>query len=79
MAKSVTVRLDEEVLGALDRLAERSDQSRDWFVERAIESYIALRTSHERQIEAGVEAADRSDFASDADIERLKAKFSADA
>ncbi len=41
MPAAFTVRLDEATLGALDRLAEKTDRSRSWLVTKAIEDYVA--------------------------------------
>ncbi len=42
MSAAFTVRLDESTLVALDRLAEKTERSRNWLVARAIEDYVAL-------------------------------------
>jgi predicted transcriptional regulator len=41
-APSSTVRLDAPALEPLDRLAEKTDRSRDWLVSRAVEDFVAL-------------------------------------
>lgn len=77
MSASVTVRLDEPTLVALDELAHKTDRSRDWLVARAIEDYLALSDWQIGKIEAGLAAAERGDFASDKDIARVRRKFAA--
>lgn len=76
MASAFTVRLDDATLKALDLLAEKTDRSRNWLVTRAVEDYVALNSWQLGKIEEGIAAADRGDFASDADVERVRAKFS---
>lgn len=75
MSAAFTVRLDEATLGALDQLAAKTDRSRNWLVTKAIEDYVALNAWQIGKIEAGIAAADRGEFASDADVARLRKKF----
>jgi predicted transcriptional regulator len=42
MPAPFTVRLDGSTLSALDRLAEKTDRSRNWLVTRAVEDFVAL-------------------------------------
>jgi predicted transcriptional regulator len=67
-----TVRLEEETLDALDRLAEKTDRSRNWLAAKAIEDYVALNAWQIGKIEEGVAAADRGGFASDDDVARYE-------
>jgi len=75
MPAPFTVRLDESMLEALDRLAEKTDRSRNWLVARAIEDYVALNAWQLDKIKEGIEAADESDFASDDEVARVRKKF----
>ena len=75
MSAAFTVRLDEVVLGALDQLAEKTERSRNWLVAKAIEEFVALNAWQIEKIEAGITAADRGDFAPDADLARVRKKF----
>jgi predicted transcriptional regulator len=72
-----TLRLDEATLEALDRLAEKTERSRSWLANKAIEDYVALNAWQVGKIEAGIAAADRGDFASDEDVARVAGKYSA--
>ena len=72
-----TLRLDEATLDALDQLAEKTERSRSWLATKAIEDYVALNAWQIGKIEAGIAAADRGDFASDDDVERVVGKYSA--
>jgi predicted transcriptional regulator len=76
MSAAFTVRLDETTLGALDRLAEKTERSRNWLVSKAIEDYLALNAWQIDKIEAGIAAADRGDFAADDEVARVRKKFS---
>jgi predicted transcriptional regulator len=76
MPAAFTVRLDETTLDALDRLAEKTDRSRNWLVAQAVEAYIDLNAWQLEKIEAGIKAADRGEFATDREVARLRSKFS---
>jgi predicted transcriptional regulator len=73
---ALTVRLDEETLSALDRLAERTRRSRSWLVSRAVEEYVSLNEWQIARIEEGIAAADRGDFASEEEMAGIWRKFS---
>jgi predicted transcriptional regulator len=77
MSAAFTVRLDETTLDALDQLAEKTERSRNWLVAKAIEDYVALNAWQIGQIEAGIFAADRGDFAGEADVAHVRRKFEA--
>lgn len=78
MSAAFTVRLDDATLGALDKLAEKTERSRNWLVAKAIEDYVSVNAWQVGKIEAGLAAADRGDFATDADLARLRKKFTTD-
>lgn len=75
MSAAFTVRVDETTLVALDGIAAKTERSRDWLVNRAIEDFVALSGWQFEKIEAGLAAADQGDFASEAEIERIRDKF----
>jgi len=63
MPAPLTVRLDAPTLEPLDRLAEKTDRSRNWLVSRAVEDFVALNAWRLGKIEAGLAAANRGDLA----------------
>ena len=75
MSAPFTVRLDESALAALDRLAQKTERSRNWLVARALEDYLALNSWQIGKIEAGISAADKGDFASEDEVARVRSKF----
>jgi predicted transcriptional regulator len=77
MSAPLTVRLDEAALAALDRLAEKTERSRNWLVARALDDYLALNAWQIGKIEAGIAAANSGDFASGAEVSRVRVKFAA--
>ncbi len=76
MAAAFTVRLDEKTLAALDRLAETTERPRSWLVSRAVEEYVSLNEWQIARIKEGIADADRGDFASEKEMERIWRKFS---
>ena len=75
MPKSVMVDLDEPVLEALDRAAECSARSRADIIAEAVRDYLETRRWQIEKIEAGIAAADRGDFATEDEIERIVSKY----
>jgi predicted transcriptional regulator len=77
LTAAFTLRMNDATLEALDRLAEKTERSRNWLATKAIEDYVALNAWQIGKIEAGIAAADRGDFASDDDVARVVGKYSA--
>jgi len=75
MAADLTVRLDETTLDALDDLAKRTDRSPTQLATKAIQDFVALNAWQIAKIEEGIAAADRGDFATEEEMERLLAKY----
>ena len=53
----------------------KTERSRDWLVNRAIEDFVALNAWQISKIEAGVAAAERGELATEADIARVREKL----
>jgi predicted transcriptional regulator len=75
MTAAFTVRLEEAVLRDLDRLAEKTERSRNWLVSQAVQDYVSMNAWQIERIEEGIAAADRGDFAAEAEVARVRAKF----
>lgn len=75
MSDTLTVHLDDVTLSALDQLAKKTDRSRTSLVSQAVQDYVALTDWQLQKTEAGIEAAERGDFATDAEVARVRAKF----
>jgi predicted transcriptional regulator len=75
MTAAFTVRLEEAILRDLDRLAEKTDRSRNWLVNQAVQEYVSVNAWQLERIEEGIAAADRGDFATEAEVARVRAKF----
>jgi len=77
MPKSVTVDFDEVVLEALDRTAEHHGRTRADIIAEAVGDYLETQRWQIEKIEAGLAAADRGDFVSEEEIERIVGKYAA--
>jgi predicted transcriptional regulator len=77
MPADVTVCLDDTTLTALDELAAETRQSRSTLVNEAILDYVALSASQIAKIKAGIEAADRGDFATEEELDQIESKLRA--
>ncbi|MEA2879888.1 MAG: hypothetical protein QOF14_5084 [Hyphomicrobiales bacterium] len=75
MSDTLTVQLDDLTLSALDQLAQKTERSRTSLVSQAVQDYLALNDWQLRKTEAGIEAAERGDFASEAEVARVRVKF----
>jgi len=75
MSDTLTLQLDDDTLTALDQLAKKTERSRTALVSQAVQDYVVLTEWQLRKTEIGIEAAERGDFASDAEVARVRAKF----
>ena len=75
MMSAFTVRLPDETVAKLDQLAEKVDRSRSYVAAQAIEDYVAREEWQLAEIEAGIEEADRGEFASAKDLAGVIAKY----
>jgi len=72
-----TVRVPEDVATQLDALASKLDRSRSYVAARAIGDYVAREAWQLAEIEAGLNEAERGDFASEAEVEGVLKKYAA--
>lgn len=68
MSTTMTVRLEEETKSRLDQLAGITQRSRSFLAAEAIRDYIAHNEWQLREIEKGLEEADRGEFATDEEV-----------
>jgi predicted transcriptional regulator len=74
MNAALTISIDEATLTALDDLAARTESSRDALVHEALGNFLKLQAWQLKKIEEGLAAADRGDFVSDEEIQRILEK-----
>ena len=70
-----TVRILEETSEKLDELAVKMDRSRSFLAAKAIEEFVAREAWQLAEIEAGLAEANRGEFASEAEVERVLGKY----
>ena len=70
--KATSVRLDDDTLTRVGRMAEAMDRPRAWLMAEAIKQYVAREEWFIREVEKGVKAADEGRLIDDKDI---KAKW----
>ncbi len=75
MSAPFTVRLDPEILDALDQLAVRTERSRSWLISKAVEDYVQLNAWQLEKIATGLKEADAGEFASEEEVARVRDKF----
>jgi predicted transcriptional regulator len=76
MAEGVfTVRVDPEKQKQIDQLAQQLDRSRNYLVSQAIDEFLATHTWQITKIEAGLTAAERGEFATDAELEQIYNRY----
>ncbi len=61
-SQTTSVRLDDEKLARLGRLAAAIDRSRSWVINQAIEQYLDHEEWFAQAVEHGVTAADRGEL-----------------
>ena len=72
--KATSVRLDDDTLARIGRMAEAMDRPRAWLMAEAIKQYVVREEWFIREVEKGVKAADEGRLIDHADI---KAKWEA--
>jgi predicted transcriptional regulator len=77
MAESsiLTLRLDPQLKKKLDRLSSAMSRSRSFVAAEAIREYVDVNDWQIAEIKKGIAEADRGDFASDAEVERVTRKW----
>jgi len=62
---NITVRLDQETVAFLDKLAEVEDRDRSYMIKRAVANFVSLHRWQIEEIEKAVKEADAGLFLSD--------------
>lgn len=75
MTAAFTVRVQDDIVEKLDKIAALSDRSRAYLAAQAIEDYVAREAWQLAEIQAGVEEADRGEFAGANDLADVVAKY----
>lgn len=73
----LTLRVPVEVKDQLDKLADATHRSKSWLAGEAIRQYLDLEAWQIGEISQALSEADRGDFATDAEVAAVKAKYAA--
>lgn len=57
--KATSIRLDEETLQRVGQIAEAMDRPRAWLMAQAIKQFVEQEEWYIREVEKGIEAADK--------------------
>ena len=71
----VTLRLEPDLRGRLDRLAKAQRRSRSYLANEAIREYVRVNEWQIQETQKALAEADRSEFASPEDVRRLLNKW----
>ena len=72
--KATSVRLDDETLERVGKMADAMDRPRAWLMAHAIKQFVEREDWFIREVEKGVSAADQGQLV---DLAELKAKWEA--
>ena len=76
MASSTTsIRLPEDVLHALDVLANVTARNRNYLITEAVKEFVARETWHVRRIQEGLRQAEAGEFVPDREMEAFWASW----
>ncbi len=75
MSTTMTIRLDDETKGQLDRLAEATKRSKSFLAAEAIREYIETNEWQLQEIRSALTEADAGDFATEAEVKKLTEKW----
>ncbi|MGO9741649.1 MAG: CopG family ribbon-helix-helix protein [Roseiarcus sp.] len=78
MSLAFTIDLDSATIDALDEVAELTERARGGRVAQAIEDFLARSAWQFANIGSGLAAADRGEFASEEEVERVRARLAAE-
>lgn len=73
----VTVKLDQDTVAFLDRMAEVEDRDRSYMIKQAVNNFVRLHRQQIEDIEQAVKEADAGLFASDEEVEKWFGKWTA--
>ena len=75
--RTVTFRVPEEKLLAIDSVAESQQRDRSFVLNEAVAQYLSLQSYHRDLIEQGVRQDEAGEFLEDAEVRRLAARWAA--
>jgi RHH-type rel operon transcriptional repressor/antitoxin RelB len=79
MSTNVTIRVDSGLKKLLDKLAKATGRSRAFLAQDALRQYLEEQAWQVAQIKQAIKEADAGDFATDAQVNAVRAKWSTNA
>ncbi len=79
MTTTLTIRLEQELKGRLDHLAEATKRSKSFLAAEAIRDFVELNGWQIQEIKEAVQEADDGDFASDDAVKKTFGKWGVNA
>ncbi len=79
MSTTMTIRLEPDIKGRLDLLADATHRSKSWLAAQAIREYVELNEWQIHETRTALSEADAGDFASDEEVRALAAKWAPNA
>lgn len=71
----LTLRLDSKLKKQLDRLSKTTNRTRSFLAAEAIREYVSVNEWQIAQIKKGIEQADRGEFATEEEVQRVRNKW----
>ena len=76
MSEIMTIRVDGKTKIRLEKLAKATERTKSYLAAEAIRAYVDLNEWQISEIKAALKEADAGDFASDAEVRRVRRKWS---
>jgi predicted transcriptional regulator len=77
--KATTIRLNDDILGRIDGLANTLSRSRSWVITQAIERFLDYEEWFVREVKDGLDEIERGDIATDEEVTAKFNRWGADA
>ena len=77
--KATTVRIDDDMLGRIDCLANTLSRSRSWVINQAIERFLDYEEWFVQEVKDGLKEAERGEIATDDEVTARFRKWGVDA
>ena len=71
----LTLRLDSKLKKQLDKLSKTTSRTRSFLAAEAIREYVSVNEWQIAQIKKGIEQADRGEFATEEEVQRVRNKW----
>jgi predicted transcriptional regulator len=75
MSEIMTIRVDGRTKNRLEKLARATERTKSYLAAEAIRAYVDLNEWQIGEIKAALKEADAGDFASDAEVRRVRKKW----